>query len=253
MNAVKRAAVQAERYVQRALSAAGFAQPEARIAAEAQAYWSSPDGKRWRSDSHWQDGLGDAWQRVGHDHLAILHRGARAADAGPVGRLVDWGCGGGANAAVLAPLASEVIGVDISDDTLNECARQLPGVAFTPIRIDVSNPERAIADIGMVDTFVCFYVFELIPTPEYGRRLLRIAYEVLKPGGLALIQIKYDDGRWTSRPRKRSYRRELANMTTYPIEEFWTLTAEVGFRPVTVELVPRNELDERYAYFTLVR
>ncbi len=42
-------------------------------------------------------------------------------------------------------------------------------------------------------------------------------------------------------------------MTTYRIEEFWELTQRCGFVPETIELVPRNELDQRYAYFLLSR
>lgn len=253
MNAVKDAAAKIETRVQRALSAVGFAQSTDRIAVDAQAYWSASDGQHWKANSHWRDGLGAAWERVGQDHLAILNRGARAANVEPQGRFVDWGCGGGANAAALAPLADEIVGVDVSHATLAECAAQVTATRFDAVRIDVADPEAAIAEIEQADVFVCFYVFELIPTPEYGARLLRIAHQVLKPGGLALIQIKYDDGRFASRPRRRSYRRELASMTTYRIDAFWQLCTDVGFTPVTVELVPRNELDARYAYFTLLR
>ena len=42
-------------------------------------------------------------------------------------------------------------------------------------------------------------------------------------------------------------------MTSYPIAAFWQLAADCGLRPVSVELVPRDELDERYAYFVLRR
>lgn len=94
---------------------------------------------------------------------------------------------------------------------------------------------------------------ELIPTPEYGERLLRIAHRMLRPGGVALIQIKYSNGRWATRPRRRSYRSGVAEMTTYRIDEFWQLAQTCGFVAETVELVPRNELDERYAYFLLRR
>ncbi|WP_017985561.1 methyltransferase domain-containing protein [Amycolatopsis methanolica] len=101
--------------------------------------------------------------------------------------------------------------------------------------------------------FLCLYVFEVLPTPEYGERILRLAHRMLAPGGLALIQIKYDEGRWLTRPRRRSYRTGPAQMTTYAIPEFWKLAARVGLRPEAIELVPENELDERYAYFFLTR
>lgn len=68
-----------------------------------------------------------------------------------------------------------------------------------------------------------------------------------------MIQIKYDEGRFWTRPRRRAYRSGLADMTTYPISEFWQLAVTCGLRPESVELVPKNELDERYAYFLLSR
>jgi hypothetical protein len=45
----------------------------------------------------------------------------------------------------------------------------------------------------------------------------------------------------------------LAEMTTYAIDEFWQLGQRCGFVPKAVHLVPRNELDERYACFFLAR
>ena len=42
-------------------------------------------------------------------------------------------------------------------------------------------------------------------------------------------------------------------MTSFPIHEFWELTQQWGFTPEAVRLVPRNQLDERYAYFFLTR
>jgi hypothetical protein len=96
-------------------------------------------------------------------------------------------------------------------------------------------------------------VFELIPTPEYGARLLRIASSVLAPDGIGIVQIRYSTDSWWTKPRRRHYRSGMTDMTTYSIEEFWTLIETCGLRPVSVELVPRDDLDERYAYFTVTR
>jgi hypothetical protein len=93
-------------------------------------------------------------------------------------------------------------------------------------------------------------VLELVPTQAYGLRLIRIAYHLLGPGGQAFVQIKYATGSWRTRPRRRSYRSDVAG-NTYRIEDFWTAMAGIGFRPEAVALVPENDLDERYAYFLL--
>jgi SAM-dependent methyltransferase len=245
---------------QRALATAGITQSETTIARDAQSYWRSPDAKSWRSNSHWRDAPafagGDLWDRIGRRHLAMLEAVAPPSDAAACwGRIVEWGCGGGANAVHLAPRCREFIGVDVALDSLQECERQVEAVsqnAFRPVLIDVDRPEEAVAAIGEpCDVFVCFYVFELVPTPEYGQRILGIASRLLVPGGHALVQIKYDDGTWRTRARRRGYRFGLADMTTYPIARFWEAAAAAGLRPESVRLRPRDDLDDRYAYFHL--
>lgn len=256
-SAVRRAA----RTGRRIVDASGPRQSQARIAADAQAYWERPGAPQWESDSHWRTASAfadnDLWAEIGRRHLAMFERGTRTVGVDrPWGRVLEWGCGGGANAVHFAPRAGEFIGVDISADTLAQCGLEVSAVSDTtwrPVLVDVAEPEKALDEVTGCDVWLSFYVFELIPSPEYGERLLRIAHRMLAPGGLALIQIKYSDGRWTTRPRRRAYRSGLATMTTYRIEEFWGLAQRCGFRPETVELVPRNELDERYAYFLLTR
>lgn len=246
----------------RVLAAAGMGQSESRISTDSQRYWADADDPRFAANSHWRDASvfdeDDLWSRIGREHIRLFDRGARLLErTRPWDRVVEWGCGGGANAVHFAPRAQEFVGVDISTKTLDECAGQVAAVCDTPFRpvtIDVTAPEEAILQIdGQCDVFLCFYVFELVPTPEYGERILRIAEELLAPDGIALIQIKYDDGRWLSRPRRRSYTSALADMTTYQIPAFWQLAEKCGLQPEMVHLVPSNELDERYAYFLLTK
>jgi SAM-dependent methyltransferase len=244
----------------RALSRTGFADSDAKIAADAQGYWRTAQDDLWRCDSHWRDASvfqgRDVWDRIGRQQLALFERGARTVQFDrPLDRVVDWGCGGGSTAVHFAPKAGRYIGVDVSADSLAECGKQIGEVCdtpFQPVRIEVSDPEAALAEIsGPADLFLSFYVFELIPTPEYGARILHVAEQVLAPGGIALIQVKYRTGSWRTLPRGRDYTSGLANMTTYRIEEFWTLAHDCGLQPETVTLEPKNPLDERYAYFLL--
>ena len=104
------------------------------------------------------------------------------------------------------------------------------------------------------DLLFCVYVFEAFPSPEYGRRVLEVAARLLRPGAMALIQVKYSVG-LTTRSRGWGYRFGVANMTTYRLDEFWKLSAECGFTPHAIHLVPKSELvpDERYGYFVLKR
>jgi SAM-dependent methyltransferase len=259
---LKSSAATVRNYLHRALASVGLRQSESRISGDAQNYWTDTNPERWKSDSHWRDAnvfsANDLWSSIGARHLEMFERGVRLVGGNrSVDRIIEWGCGGGANAIAFAPLARQFFGVDVAPETLQECEKQVAEVCattFVPVLIPVDDPEHALSLIdGPCDVFLSFYVFELIPSPEYGARLLKIASQLLAPGGLALIQIRYDEGRWSTRPHRRAYRSGLADMTTYPIAAFWKLAEDCGLKPESIELVPKNELDERYAYFLLTK
>ena len=246
------------------LTRLGLGQPESRLAQDSQSFWeSSPLDDSWRNNSHWRDGSAfaddDAWLAVGQGHLTLYERFARAVQYDrPLGRVVEWGSGGGANAVHFAPRSQEYVAVDVAADSLAECERQVRAVCetpFTAVLADVADPETAARRVPRpCDLFLCCYVLELVPTPEYGLRLLQIARSLLADDGLALVQIKYRTSSWRTRPRRRRYRSSTAaSMTTYWIDEFWTAAISCGLRPELVTLVPKNNLDERYAYFLLTK
>jgi SAM-dependent methyltransferase len=228
-----------------------------RRAAEAASYWAASDGPLWLSDSHVKGSV-DGWDRIGREHRDYFLDFARAIDVDPTPpRVLEWGAGGGANAVVFAPSAREFIAVDVSEDVLEECRRQVAGVCdttFTSVLVPVDRPEAASEQItGRVDLFLCFYVFELLPSQQHAGRVLEEAARLLRPGGTAVIQVKYQTRSLLTKSRTWAYRRGVASMTTFPIEVFWSLAMASGFTPHSVRLVPRNHLDERYAYYFLVR
>jgi SAM-dependent methyltransferase len=233
---------------------------DSRIVSQSQRYWQHDRGYDWRGMSHMREDspvAGNTWHDIGDDHLALFTKLAKVVDDYGMGRVVEWGCGGGANAAVFAPHCDEYIGVDVAETQLAESARQVAQVCdtqFTPILIDVGNPEAAVELIPeKCDLFLCLYVLELVPSPEYGLRVLRVARELLADDGLAFVQIKYSTRSWRTLPRRRRYASHLADMTTYPIDEFWTAAERCGLRPQAVHIVPKTAVDERYAYFLLSR
>lgn len=251
----------AGRSVSRLLDRRRPAEAESVIAHDAQAYWAAGADNAWRNNSHWRDA--DAfqeadWLAVGREHLALFRRLARAAEAPEcLGRVIDWGCGGGANAVHFAPYADELVAVDVSPASVEECRRQVASVCDTHVEgvvVTLSDPEEALVRLpGPCDLFLCLYVLELVPSQAYGLRLLDVAREALREGGLAFIQAKYSTDDPATQPHRRGYRRNLANMTTYRIDELWVAAAERGLEPLAVSLVPQNELDERYAYYLLRR
>jgi SAM-dependent methyltransferase len=238
------------------LTRLGFAEPPERLTAAAQSYWTGRDGETWSADSHWRNGLSpDDWQAIGADHWRLWESFSRSAGVTTSPhRIVEWGCGGGANAVAFAPHAAEYVAADIVPESVAECRRQVAEVcdtAFTGVVVDAAAPEVSARDIEPCDLFLCLYVLELVPTPEYGLGILRIAADLLAPGGLAMVQIKYRTN-WRTAPRRRRYKGSTAaSMTSYRIDEFWKAATDCGLRPQLVHLVPKNSVDERYAYFLL--
>ncbi len=240
----------------------GLKQSATRRLSDAEQYWAEAGTDRWQCDSHWRGASAfesdDDWLSVGADHVELTRRLApHALDPRPNAlRILEWGAGGGANAVHFAPLADEFIAVEISAESLDECARQVASVCATPfqsVRAELDHPEGVVAEVDGCELFLCFYVLELVPSREYGLRLLRIAHRLLTPGGTAIVQVKYSTADKRTRSHVRRYRRNLSNMTTYAIDEFWIQAERCGFVPRTVALVPKNRLDERYAYFALVK
>ncbi len=250
------------RTVSRLRHALGLYQEETRLVREAQDYWNDTGLKKFGQYSHWRGAgiFGDEsrWLALGQENLQLFEQMVRCLDNfSGYDRVVEWGCGGGANAIYFAPKAREFFGVDVSDSSLNECRNQLEasGIScFVPVLIDSARPEEACAAIPReCDLFICLYVFEVFPTPEYGLRVMKIAYDLLKPGGLAFVQTRYITPSWDSKPRRWKYSKNLTCMASYRIDEFWESVQTIGFTPQLIKLLPKQKLNDgsRYAYYLL--
>jgi SAM-dependent methyltransferase len=235
---------------------------EDKLSMDAQQYWNAPNTELLQQYSHWR-GAGiftddDLWLAWGRKHLELYQQFSRMMGVTkPPRRIVEWGCGGGANAVHFAPLAEAYVGIEIVRPSLQECARQLEAAGFRnfePVLVDVSAPETALAQIKQkCDLFLAIGVFEVFPTPEYGLRVLRIARELLNEGGVAFIQIRFIRDSWSSRPKRFAYKRNFADNNAYRVETFWDEAEKCGFLPQAVRLVPHEKLNDRtnYAYFML--
>ena len=242
--------------------AIGLSESETKLIGDSQTYWNDPVDSSLKQNSHWR-GVGifaddSRWLALGREHVKYYEEFARVVDlTHPLKRIVEWGCGGGINAVHFGCLADEFCGVDISSSSLEECGRQMKTVGlhnFTPVLVDAAEPEAALTCVsGPCDVFISTYVFELLPTPEYGIRILRIAHQMLAAGGIAMIQIKYSEGNAKTRSRAWAYARNLAWNATYRIEDFWRAANECGLTPRMVTLQPQQPLvnDRNYAYFLL--
>ena len=237
---------------------------EQAIIRQAQQFWNSVSNvDQEEGRAHWR-GHGvfandDArWNALGANNLRLFEKMAgkewlkqRRAN------VVDWGSGGGCNAVHFGVGAANYFAVDITADSLSECGKQMleAGLnSFKPIHIQISRPEQALELIDApCDLILSTYVFEVIPTKQYGERLLDIMSRLLRPDGLAFLQVKYSDLSWSSKPRPWNYKRNMADMTTYRIEEFWNTAPRHKLEPEQVILEPQQPLvdDRRYAYYLL--
>jgi ubiquinone/menaquinone biosynthesis C-methylase UbiE len=237
---------------------------EEKLIKDSEVYWNDKSKKVLKQFSHWREQgifVDDArWLALGLQHLDMYKQFAHLTNFNDsLDRIIEWGCGGGANAVHFAKITQEYYGVDISNDNLDECKKQLltEGLEnFQPILIEASKPELVSNMIAETcDLFLSTYVFELLPSQEYGIKILKIAYQLLKTNGMALIQIKYSTGLSNTKSKKWNYNRNMTSMTTYPIEYFWALAEECGFKPQAIKLIPKQPLveDKRYAYFCLLK
>ncbi len=237
-----------------------FRQSEEHLAAQSHRWWTNPNNQKLPLFQHWSGSLPEeAWDRIGGETYEFYQRVSSSLGLdSPVRRIVEWGCGGGANAIHFAKEVDTFYGVDISETTLQECERQMAkrGLTnFKPILIDTQSPEKACESISEpIDLFLCVYVFELFPSEAYGLKILRIASQLLKQGGVAIVQNKYPINIVT-RSQRWGYGLGVANMTSYPIHEFWNSCMECGLTPQFVHLKPKQPLvnDERYAYYFLTK
>jgi len=222
---------------------------------DAQRFWSdsatnpaTQDLSHWAGKGRWSDEK--KWKRIGETHLDMFRTLSQFAPSGQIPTsMVEWGPGGGANLVSFAPQMNTLYGVDISEANLTECLRHLTVLGFTefrPILIEAGNPEHVLqAGPHDIDFFLSTAVYQHFPSKDYGVRVTRIAFELLRPGGLGLIQIRYDDDTPRFRGKVRNYQRNAVTFTSYRIPEFWRVLLEVGFSPIAMTLQP----NVNYAYF----
>ena len=86
-----------------------------------------------------------------------------------------------------------------------------------------------------------------------GVPILKLAYELLRPGGISIIHIQYQDGTRKTTPKHWSYKLNPLSMKSYGIEEFWEISKTIGFQTLAMKLVPVQPLvnDRSYAYYYL--
>jgi len=171
----------------------------------------------------------------------------------PPGRVVDWGCGGGSISHALLSSGvgvREVIGVDISKASLDEATSQTSAgipdcCSFKPKLINIPNDMLSSGDFRdiHIDAIVSVAVFQHLPNKEYASEVLRVMRLLLRPGGMLLIQVRFDNGdpKYKSADPEEPY--SDLNMLTrcsWRIEDFWKELTSKGFDPTVVKIEERS-------------
>lgn len=234
-----------------------FPETQSKIAREAGEFWresaeveAARDLSHWAGHGRWANAT--EWYRIGERHYLMFNELRQlAAFRRPVNTMVEWGPGGGANAIRFSSSVEKYYGVDISEPNLLECRRQLEQRqyhGFHPVLIPAERPENCLSAVsGGIDFFLSTAVYQHFPSKEYGFQVTKLAHQLLGPEALALIQIRYDNGRELFKSKHRDYRANAVTFTAYGISEFWTLAADVGFHPLATVL----DTDTNYAFFYL--
>ncbi len=240
----------------------GYSESTTALGQAANRYWNNFENPQRATDSHWR-GHGpfadDAlWLKLGRTHHELLQQqlSSQSRPFAPC-RVVEWGCGGGMNAVHFGRGAQRYYGVDLSPQSLAECARQmaaegLPG--FVPVLVDANEPRSALAVINEpCDLFICTYVFELLPGVEHALQILQLAFDLMAPQGQALVHIRCPTASLGGRSRPWDYEGNMTHNVTFSIPVFRAACEAQGFVVLGVQPVAAvPELNEKnYAFFVL--
>jgi len=226
-------------------------QSASRISREAVNLWSNSnqvkDLSHWLGEGRWSDE--QAWNRIGQNNFERFEKLALLANSTrPIRSMIEWGPGGGANAVQFCSEVKTFYGIDISEANLAESQRHMENCGFDgfqAILIEAEKPEQCLRLVeSPVDFFLSTSVYQHFPSKEYGVRITKLAYELLSDEGVALIQIRYDDGSDKFKPKRRDYHKNAITFTSYHLDEFWEIALDIGFKPLCISLDSSN-----YAYY----
>lgn len=217
-----------------------FDSEEKRIA-DNEAFWNLENNALVRDMSHIR-GCGrwiedkNVWENVGGFYINILRK---IMDVYPecnfnFNSAAEYGSGGGLNIIQMAPYAKRLYAIDISKPNLGDCQKTVlaSGVAksrFFPIKIKSPNPESCLNAMEKLDFFFSLAVFHHLPSEAYAKRVVKIAYQSLKPRSYAVINIRYWDGRPELKSKLNHYMKNGLNMVAHRISEFYDIVMQAGF------------------------
>jgi 2-polyprenyl-3-methyl-5-hydroxy-6-metoxy-1,4-benzoquinol methylase len=161
-----------------------------------------------------------------HSHAYLLPELARILDLARPRRIFEAGCGNGAVAHWMQSRGIDVVGVDESESGIEEARRAYPGleVATGSVYDDLA------AAHGRFPVVVSLEVVEHLYFP---RKFARTVYDLLEPGGLAVISTPY-----------HGYLKNLALALSGRLEDHFTALWDGGHVKFWSERTLRTLLEE---------
>jgi len=212
---------------------------KSRLLREAHEVWNRTSEPGYhRAWAHWREGKGEVfWKKRARDHKRRFQRiqdlsGKRLGG----GFAVEWGVGGGLNLLALHGHFTAFYGIDISEPTLQECCRRAQEAHvsnFIPVWLDISQPASALTTVapGTCAFALSTACFQHFPSKEYAAEVVKVLYDMLQPGGLCMIQYRWDDGSRFYAQKDKDYNksRNCIRFTSHTIYDFVGICKKAGF------------------------
>lgn len=207
---------------------------------DASVFWQRPkegDLKYEKSLSHhigarnWEN---DKFHAYGRKHVDLYKKALRFLDNNgmhDLSTVLEWGPGGGANAlAFLEAFKCRYIGVDISQENLDETSKMVNSHDldnFDGFHIDIHAPEAIFDQVpaNSVDLFLCTAVFPHLPDKDYACRIIDIASKIIKDGGLCILHVLNVD---EVKIEYGDYNKDVHRNTVFTYEETIQSQADAG-------------------------
>ncbi|MFP4380623.1 MAG: GNAT family N-acetyltransferase [Candidatus Sumerlaeia bacterium] len=177
--------------------------------------------KEIEANPAWYESSQLAW----YDHGPCRHHLARrrdyveavleklGSDSGGIPRLLDLGCGDGANTRWLADYAEEICACDYNLLRLRRCREQIPDEK--PSQLCLANLHSLPWPDAHFDVVFCNHVVEHIPDDVHALESIR---RVLKPGGTLILGVPNEGVIWW----QMAYRLQAESLASSDHQHFYT-------------------------------
>jgi ubiquinone/menaquinone biosynthesis C-methylase UbiE len=122
--------------------------------------------------------------------------------------VLDYGCGVGRVVLGFAEEAERAVGVDVSRSMLAEARRNAEARGLT--NVDLVEPPSLDSMAAEFDLVHCGMVLQHIPRRE-GLRILDRLLGIVRPGGVAVVQVPFGVSHWTASAFSHAMRLPLAH------------------------------------------